>query len=102
MPDSNKKKAGVPKKVPIPQKPPVNQKLVPKEYVLQILDGGQYRQITQEEFDLLKQESPDIAELFEDETKIEQMEIPQIDESAPIQYHWEKVAKRMMTHLTNT
>ena len=29
------------------------------------------------------------------------MEIPQIDESAMIYYHWEKVAKRMIAHMTN-
>jgi len=27
------------------------------------------------------------------------MQVPPIDESAPIQYHWEKVAMRMMKHL---
>ena len=78
-----------------------NERLLPKEYVLQILDNGHYRPITDEEFDLLKQELPDIAKLFEDEQAIEQMQVPSIDESAPIVYHWEKIAKRMMTHLTN-
>lgn len=77
----------------------VNERLIPKEYVLQILDNGQYRPITDEEFDLLKKELPDIGKLFDDEQAIEQMQVPQIDESAPIQYHWEKVSKRMMTHL---
>jgi len=42
---------------------------------------------------------PDIAELFENEHKIEQMQVPTVDESAPIMYHWEKVARRMMTNL---
>jgi hypothetical protein len=37
--------------------------------------------------------------LFENEQKIELMKIPQIDELAPILYHWEKVARRMMTSL---
>jgi len=27
------------------------------------------------------------------------MKIPQVDESAPIMYHWEKVARRMLTNL---
>jgi hypothetical protein len=67
--------------------------------VLQILDNGHYRPITDEEFDLLKQELPNIAELFENEQKIEQMQIPFVEESAPILYHWEKVARRMMTNL---
>lgn len=77
----------------------VNERLIPKEFVLQILDKGHYRPITDEEFDLLKQELPDIAMLFEDEATIEKMPVPPIDESAPIQYHWEKVAMRMMKHL---
>ena len=47
----------------------------------------------------MKKELPDIGKLFEDEQAIEQMQVPIIDESAPIQYHWEKVSKRMMTHL---
>lgn len=42
---------------------------------------------------------PNIAELFENEQKIEQMQIPFVEESAPILYHWEKVARRMMTNL---
>lgn len=85
--------------IPVVPKQKVNERLIPKEYVLQILDNGHYRPITDEEFDLLKQELPDIAQLFEDEDKIEQLQIPQIDESAPIMYHWEKVSRRMMTNL---
>jgi hypothetical protein len=53
--------------VPPPPKVKVNERLIPKEYVLQILDEGQYRPITAEEFDLLKKEKPEIAELFENE-----------------------------------
>lgn len=66
---------------------------------MQILDNGQYRPISDQEFDLLKQQNPDIAGLFESEQKIEEMRIPEVEESAPIMYHWEKVARRMMNHL---
>ncbi len=48
----------------------VNERLIPKEFVLQILDNGQYRPITELEFELLKKQSPDIAELFESEEKV--------------------------------
>lgn len=51
----------------------INERLIPKEYVLQILDEGRYRPITEVEFDLLRQEIPDIAKLFEDENEIEKM-----------------------------
>jgi hypothetical protein len=47
----------------------------------------------------LKQQAPDIAELFENSQKIDEMKIPQVDESAPILYHWEKVARRMLSTL---
>lgn len=47
----------------------------------------------------MKDQNPDIAELFENDQKLEEMKIPSIDESAPIQYHWERVARRMMTNL---
>jgi CTP-dependent riboflavin kinase len=57
----------------VPPKAKVNERLIPKEYVLQIMDNGHYRPITDEEFDLLKQELPDIAQLFEDEDKIDQL-----------------------------
>lgn len=85
--------------IPIQPKQKVNERLIPKEYVLQILDNGQYRPISDQEFDLLKQQNPDIAGLFESEQKIEEMRIPEVEESAPIMYHWEKVARRMMNHL---
>lgn len=85
--------------VPIPPKQKVNERNIPKEYVLQILDNGQYRPITEQEFDLLKKTMPEYAELFENEQKIEQMQIPLVDESAPIQYHWEKAAHRMIKNL---
>jgi ankyrin repeat protein len=50
---------------PVAPKAKVNERLIPKEFVLQILDNGTYRPITELEFELLKKQSPDIAELFE-------------------------------------
>ena len=85
--------------VPVPPKQKVNERLIPKEYVLQILDNGQYRPITEKEFNLLKEEMPQYAELFLNEQKINEMNIPTLDESAPIMYHWEKVSRRLMTSL---
>lgn len=100
-PDPKQKKAQEKAKAVVPAQPvkKVNERLIPKEFVLQILDKGHYRPITDEEFDLLKQELPDIGLLFEDDAAIEKMAVPPVDESAPIQYHWEKVAMRMMKHL---
>lgn len=45
-------------------------------------------------------EHPDIAKLFNDETEAEKIQVPPIDESVPIYYHWEKVSVRMMNALS--
>ena len=63
------------------------------------MDEGHYRPITEQEFDLLKLEIPHIAKLFENEEEIAKMKIPEIDESIPVQYHWEKVAFKMINNL---
>lgn len=55
-------------KVPQQSRPRVNDRLVPKEYVLQVYDGEQYRPITQQEFQALASEHPEIAKLFTDES----------------------------------
>lgn len=84
-PESKAKKPSVARPIiPIAPKQKINERLVPREYVLQILDDGHYRPITELEFDLLKQEIPHIAKLFEDEDEIKNMKIPQIDESVPV------------------
>lgn len=59
-----------------PEKKKVNDKMIPKEFVLQILENGTYRPITEEEFDLLKQKKPELAKLFEDESEIAKIEVP--------------------------
>lgn len=55
-PDPKQKKAQEKAKTIVPAQPvkKVNERLIPKEFVLQILDKGHYRPITDEEFDLLK------------------------------------------------
>ena len=80
----------------------MNDKKTPKEFVLQVLDGDSYRPITKQEFDQLSQEIPDIAKLFEaeDQSHINKIFVPEIDESITIYYHWEKAANRMMSVLT--
>jgi hypothetical protein len=78
----------------------VNERLQPKKYVLQVFDGSQYRPISQEEFEAMAQDHPEIAKLFEDESEIENIQVPPVDESVPIYYHWEKVSNRMMNALS--
>ena len=108
LPDQ-KKKGIVPEKKPTPvqQQAPVasqttkriNDKLIPKEFVLQIFDGEQYRPITQFEFDKFSQSHPELSKFFTDEAEIEKLHTPHVDESVPIYHHWEKVANRMMSIL---
>jgi hypothetical protein len=65
-----------------------------------VFDGSQYRPISQEEFEAMAQDHPEIAKLFEDESEIENIQVPPVDESVPIYYHWEKVSNRMMNALS--
>jgi ankyrin repeat protein len=65
--------------VPDPRPPPKPQKLQPKKYVLQVFDGSQYRPISQEEFEAMANDHPDIAKLFEDEKEAENIQVPPID-----------------------
>ncbi len=79
----------------------MNEKAVKKEFVLQVLDGDSFRPITREEFSELSKEIPDLGQLLdeEDSTFSEKSQVPEIDESTPIYYHWEKAAVRMMAAL---
>lgn len=86
---------------PLPQqKQRVNERLQPKKYVLQVFDGSQYRPISPEEFETLAKDHPEIAKYFEDENEVENIQVPSVDESVPIYYHWEKVSTRMMNALS--
>lgn len=77
-----------------------NERLIKKTYVLQIFDGQQYRPITKDEFESFAKDQPELAKIFQGENEIEKLEIPPLDENAPIYYHWEKVSHRIMNTLT--
>jgi len=79
----------------------VNERLQNKEYVLQVFDGESYRPITKSEFDQLVEDYPEIGKIFDpnDRSQIEEIKIPDIDDSNPIYCHWEKAAQRMMQAL---
>lgn len=44
------------------------------------------------------EKEPEIAKYFNEETETK-IEVPQVDETAPIYDHWEKCANRLMTSL---
>lgn len=73
----------------------------PKEFSLEILgEDGVYRPITLLEFQKFAVEEPELAKYFFDpDNEIEKIEVPQVDQSARIYYHWEKACSRMLTSL---
>jgi len=47
-------------------------------------EGGFYEPLTDEEFDQFKIENPELARYFEEDDIVEQIEIPEVSEAAPI------------------
>jgi hypothetical protein len=45
----------------------------------------------------LASEHPELANYFFNEQEIETIQVPKVDESQNIFYHWEKAANRMIT-----
>lgn len=71
----------------------VNEKKVPKRYQLTTLrEGGYYEPLTEEEFEQFKVQNPDLVKYFTDESTIDELSIPEVNEHAPIYDHWEKAA----------
>lgn len=56
--------------------------------------------MTEEEFNQFKEQSPELARYFEDESTLSQLPIPDVPENAPIYECWDKAAKRMINALT--
>ena len=64
------------------------------------MDGDTYRNITPDEFAKFAKESPEIAKYFLNPSEeLPKLEVPQVDPSARIYYHWEKACNRMLTSL---
>lgn len=55
-------------------------------------EGGFYEPLTDEEFDQFKSENPELARYFEEDDIVEQIEIPEVSEAAPIYDQWERAA----------
>ena len=69
-------------------------------------EGGFYSPMTDAEFEDFRRQNPQIAKYFEaneeEEEKqpnLDDLEIPEVPESAPIYDQWEKAAQRMLTGL---
>lgn len=67
-----------------------------------MLKDGVYQPVTEEEFETLKRDYPDIAKYFdqpEGSNLIEELPIPEVQETAPIYDSWDKAAKRLINSL---
>lgn len=63
-------------------------------------EGGFYEPLTDEEFDQFKSENPELARYFEEDDIVEQIEIPEVSEAAPIYDQWERAAQRLINTLS--
>lgn len=80
-------------------KKPTNDRKEPKKYVLTIFVNGQWLPLTEEDFQKLEKECPEVANIIKNPSELEKIEVPDISEEVPIYDHWEKAAKRIINHL---
>lgn len=77
-----------------------NERRQTKKYLLTTLrEGGYYEAMTEAEFEDFRQKHPEVAKCFEDSQSLQQLEVPDVSDQAPIYDHWEKVATRMLQSL---
>lgn len=83
-----------------------NERKIPKTYLLtKLSESGHYEPVTDEEFEQFRKANPDVAKYFEvndddeDVALIDELQIPEVPESAPIFDQWEKAASRLLMNL---
>ena len=89
-----------------PSKEKQNERKISKRYLLTVhKEDGHYEPMTDAEFEVFKRDNPSIAKYFEiDENEqalaaIDSIQVPEVDETAPIFDQWEKAAQRLLTTL---
>lgn len=85
------KKGGSKKKQP--------DKNAPKKYVLTVYKDGVWRPLNEEEMAGFMETHKEVAVYLNDPSQLEQMKLPPVSQSAQIFDHWDKAAKRIITHL---
>jgi hypothetical protein len=91
----NKKQDAKAKNVPKPLPVKVNEKKQPKKFVLTTLrENGHYEPVTEAEFELFRNENPDLAKYFEDDgdednNPIDELEVADVPDGTCIYAHWE-------------
>jgi ankyrin repeat protein len=81
-----------PKAQPVPRK---DERKQPKKFVLTTLrENGHYEPVSEAEFEMFRQENPDLAKYFEDDgdednNPIDELEVAEVPEGTCIYAHWE-------------
>jgi hypothetical protein len=91
-----------------PEKVKLNERKIPRRYLLTTMrEGGHYEPLTDEEFEKFKIENPDVAKYFletpdgsADIAPLSELQVPEVNEGAPIYDHWEKAAQRLLMTLS--
>ena len=91
-----------------PEKVKLNERKIPRRYLLTTMrEGGHYEPLTDEEFEKFKIENPDVAKYFletpdgsADTAPLSELQVPEVNEGAPIYDHWEKAAQRLLMTLS--
>ena len=86
------------KRVPVVKKNR-NDKREPRKYVLTTFVNGQWLPLSDDDFQRLETECPEVANIIKDRSQLEKIPIPEVPEDATIYDHWEKPAKRIMNNL---
>lgn len=76
-----------------------NDRKTPKKYVLTTYVNGSWLPLSDEDFQKLETECPEVAKIIKDPTYLEKLEIPEVPDDMPIYDHWEKAARRIIAHL---
>lgn len=61
--------------------------------------NGQWLPLSEEDFQRLEKECPEVAKIIKDPSQLEKIEIPEVSDDTPIYDHWEKGAKRIISNL---
>ncbi len=100
---NSRKRGGLPGVVGIGNtgfvKKAVQERITQKPYVLTVLDNGVYRTLKPEEQDEFEKTHPDIAKYFDDPAALQELQLPEFPESAPVFESWDKAARRLLNTL---
>lgn len=86
------------------KRPPVakknrNDKREPRKYVLTTFVNGQWLPLSDDDFQRLETECPEVANIIKDRSQLDNIPVPDVPDDVTIYDHWEKPAKRIMNNL---